>query len=45
MAIQFTDICFISEDVLQLRTFYEAVFGGTAEGSAVQSSFQIYFSR
>ena len=38
MSIQFTDVCFITEDVLQLRAFYEAVFGGTAEGDAVHSS-------
>lgn len=38
MSIQFTDICFIIEDVLRLRTFYESVFGGTAEGNEVHSS-------
>lgn len=38
MSIQFTDICFITEDVLRLCTFYEAVFGGTAEKNEVHSS-------
>ena len=38
MSFQFTDVCFITEDVLRLRTFYEAVFGGTAEGNEVHSS-------
>ena len=38
MVIQFTDICFITEDVLRLRTFYESVFSGTAEGNEVHSS-------
>lgn len=38
MSIQFTDICFITEDVLRLRAFYEAIFGGTAEGNEVHSS-------
>lgn len=38
MSIQFTDICFITEDVIGLRTFYEAVFAGTAEGDAVHST-------
>jgi len=37
VGIQFTDICFITEDVLGLRAFYEAVFGGEAEGDAVHS--------
>jgi predicted enzyme related to lactoylglutathione lyase len=38
MSIQFTDVCFITEDVLRLRAFYEAIFGGTAEGTEVHSS-------
>ena len=38
MSIQFTDVCFITEDVLRLRAFYEAVFGGIAEGNEVHSS-------
>lgn len=33
MSIQFTDVCFITEDVLRLRAFYEAIFDGTAEGN------------
>ena len=32
MSIQFTDVCFITNDVIRLRSFYEAVFGGKAEG-------------
>lgn len=35
MSIQFTDVCFITEDVLRLRAFYEAIFDGTAEGDEV----------
>ncbi len=38
MSIQFTDVCFITDDVLQLSTFYKAVFGGTVEGNKVHSS-------
>jgi len=38
MAIQFTDICFITNDVLRLRTFYEIIFGVKAEGDEIHSS-------
>lgn len=38
MMIRFTDIGFVTKDVLRLRAFYEAVFGGTAEGNEVHSS-------
>jgi len=37
MNIRFTDVCFITEDVFKLRAFYEAVFGGTAEGDETHS--------
>ncbi len=37
MSIQFTDVCLITEDVLRLRVFYEAVFDSTAEGDGVHS--------
>lgn len=37
MSIQFTDICLITNDVLRLRSFYEAVFGGTSEGDEIHS--------
>lgn len=37
MDIQFTDVCFITNDVLRLRAFYEAVFGGKAEGDEIHS--------
>jgi len=37
MDIQFTDVCFITCDVPRLRAFYEAVFGGTAEGDEIHS--------
>ena len=37
MAIQFTDVCFITEDVLRLRAFYETVYDVTAEGNEVHS--------
>jgi len=32
MTIQFGDISFVTENVPRLRAFYEAVFGGKAEG-------------
>ena len=37
MPIQFTDVCFITNDVLRLRAFYEAVFCTTAEGDEIHS--------
>ena len=30
--MQFTDICFITNDVKRLCAFYESIFGGKAEG-------------
>ena len=39
--MQFTDICFITNDVLRLRAFYEAVFGATAEGDEIHSGISI----
>jgi len=36
--MQFTDICLITEDVLKLRAFYEAVFDQTAEGDETHST-------
>jgi predicted enzyme related to lactoylglutathione lyase len=41
VSIQFTDICFITNDVLRLRAFYEAVFGGKTEGDEVHSTLGI----
>ena len=41
MSIQFTDICFITKDVLRLRSFYESVFGGKADGDEVHSTLGI----
>jgi predicted enzyme related to lactoylglutathione lyase len=41
MSIQFTDICFITKDVLRLRAFYEAVFGGKADGDEIHSTLGI----
>jgi len=38
MDIRFTDICFITDDVLKLRSFYEAVFGAAAEGDEWHSA-------
>jgi len=32
--MQFTDVCFVTKDVLRLAAFYETVFGGTAQGDA-----------
>lgn len=37
MTMKFTDICFITNDVLRLSAFYEAVFGGKAEGDEFHS--------
>lgn len=37
MSKQFTDVCFITKDVLRLCAFYESVFGGKAEGDEVHS--------
>ena len=41
MSIQFTDICFITKDVMRLRSFYENVFGGKAEGDEIHSTLGI----
>jgi catechol 2,3-dioxygenase-like lactoylglutathione lyase family enzyme len=38
MSIQFTDICFITKDVMRLRAFYETVFGGLPEGDSFHST-------
>jgi len=38
MSIQFTDVSFVTNDVLRLRAFYELVFGGKAEGDEIHSS-------
>ena len=37
MSIQFTDVCFVTDDVLRLRAFYEAVFECEAEGDGIHS--------
>jgi predicted enzyme related to lactoylglutathione lyase len=41
MSIKFTDVCFITNDVLRLRAFYEAVFGEKAEGDEIHSGISI----
>jgi len=41
MSIKFTDVCFITADVLRLRAFYEAVFVGKAEGDEIHSTLGI----
>ncbi len=41
MSIQFTDICFITNDVLRLCAFYEAVFDVKAEGDEIHSGLSI----
>ena len=41
MNIRFTDVCFITNDVLRLRAFYEAVFGVKAEGNEIHSGISI----
>ncbi|MCL2486015.1 MAG: VOC family protein [Oscillospiraceae bacterium] len=37
MSAKFTDICFITNDVIRLRGFYESVFGVKAEGDEIHS--------
>ena len=39
--MNFTDVCYITNDVLKLRAFYEAVFGGKAEGGEIHSGLTI----
>jgi predicted enzyme related to lactoylglutathione lyase len=41
MSYQFTDVCFITNDVLRLRAFYEAVFGVAAEGDEINSGISV----
>ena len=41
MNIKFTDVCFITNDVLRLRDFYEAVFGVEAEGDEIHSGISL----
>ncbi len=41
MKHKFTDICFITSDVLRLRTFYENLFGVKAEGDEIHSGLSI----
>ena len=41
MNIQFTDITFVTNNVLRLRAFYEAVFGGKADGDEFHSTLGI----
>jgi predicted enzyme related to lactoylglutathione lyase len=41
MAIAFTDVCFITNDVLRLRAFYESVFSVQAEGDEIHSGISI----
>jgi len=37
MSLQFTDVCFITDNVQRLRTFYEAIFEVKAEGDEIHS--------
>jgi len=41
MNMHFTDVCFITNDVLRLCAFYESVFGGKAEGDEWHSTLGI----
>ncbi len=41
MNIEFTDACFVTNDVLRLRTFYETVFGSQAEGDEWHATLKI----
>jgi uncharacterized glyoxalase superfamily protein PhnB len=36
--MKFSDICFISPNVMRLCAFYEAVFGGNAEGNEIHAT-------
>jgi predicted enzyme related to lactoylglutathione lyase len=38
MAIKFSDIGLVTDDVLKLRVFYETVFGGMADGDELHST-------
>jgi uncharacterized glyoxalase superfamily protein PhnB len=38
--MQFTDICFITQDVPRLAAFYEAVFGSKAQGDEVHAGLE-----
>lgn len=42
MSFQFSDICFITNDVLRMRGFYEAVFNCKAEGDEYHSTLNAY---
>jgi predicted enzyme related to lactoylglutathione lyase len=35
--MEFTDVCYVTNDVLKLRVFYEAVFNVKADGDEVHS--------
>jgi len=39
--MQFTDVSFVTNDVSRLRAFYEAVFGGKAEGNKQHASLTV----
>jgi len=39
--MRFTDVCYITDDVLRLRAFYESVFGVASEGDEVHSSIDL----
>jgi len=39
--MKFTDVCFITNDVLRLRAFYESVFNVEAEGDEIHSGISI----
>jgi len=39
--MNFTDACFVTNDVLRLRAFYETVFSGKAEGDEWHSTLRI----
>ena len=41
MTHKFTDVCFITNDVLRLRAFYEEVFLVDAEGDEIHSGISI----
>ena len=38
---KFTDVCFITNDVLRLRAFYETVFGGKTKGDEWHSTLAV----
>ncbi|MCL2364928.1 MAG: VOC family protein [Defluviitaleaceae bacterium] len=41
MSIKFTDVGFVTSDVLRLRAFYQSLFGGTVDGNKMHASLRM----